>query len=144
MPGGGSISRAAARSIVMRGASYVTDSGDVTRRCDDCDGKEEGEGGGGGKVAYDHDRRLRCPSILYMTESQVKSMLGSISCPTLVVRGAQGYESGLGLGKDFVKGRVEAFKDLKVVTCEGGHHLHADPETSEKVKDEIYKFLGYA
>jgi pimeloyl-ACP methyl ester carboxylesterase len=89
-----------------------------------------------GQLLFTTDRRLRTFSSLRMTHDQAEAFMCAICCPVLLISGSQGYES---MRKVFEK-RTSWLKDLKVVQCEGHHHVHMD--NPSEVSDEIVRFLN--
>lgn len=85
-----------------------------------------------GQLRWRTDRRLRTISSLRVTEDQAMNFMQSIECPTLVIMGNQGYE----YMREKVKERESWVKQLTLVHCEGGHHLHMDNprEIAEKIR----------
>ncbi len=81
------------------------------------------------------DRRLRWPSALRMTESQIDCFLQNINCPTLYLEGDKGYQAIHRL----VKKRLPLLVDVQTVYLEGSHHLHM--ESVKEVAQAIDRFL---
>ena len=75
-----------------------------------------------GGVTWRSDPALRLPSRVRLTEEQVLAFLRAITCPTLLIRGQQGYA--------FVPAgaheRLEALASCQIAELPGGHHLHLD------------------
>ncbi len=78
-----------------------------------------------GGVTWRTDPRLRHRSMLRLTEAHVQAFLGSITCPTLLVRANRGVLVPFDL-----TARVRAITTLTDVTLEGGHHVHMDAPQS--------------
>lgn len=89
-----------------------------------------------GELRYLTDRRLRTISSLRVTEDQALSFMQSIQCPMLAIKGKEGYD----MMRDKMAERQSWVKDLNVVECEGGHHLHMDH--SLDVAEQIIYFLN--
>jgi pimeloyl-ACP methyl ester carboxylesterase len=73
-------------------------------------------------ITWRADFRLRAPSLIRMTQAQVRSLLSAIQIPALLVLGEQGMaeltriaETDAGIGKIF-----------QLVKLPGHHHLHMD------------------
>lgn len=93
-----------------------------------------------GGVAFSYDPRLRTPSRARLTEGQIRAFLAEITAPTLLVLGRQGLE----IPDQMLGQRARLVPDLKVVTVEGGHHLHLDqPEVVAPVMRDFLD-LGLA
>lgn len=121
-------------------------------------GLREVEGG----VTWRSDPRLRLPSRLRLTEEQVLTFLRAITCPTLLVRGSEGFPFApkptsarvAALRGDAAQASSEAGSSpepsseltpeltprLTMVELPGGHHLHLD--TPEPVAAAIREFLA--
>lgn len=100
----------AARLIVTRGTRPA--------EARDKDGdKADAEG-----VTWRTDPRLRGFSPMRITEEHVLAFLTRIACPTLLIRGREGYPfdpRGIGL-------RVSQLRDVVVEEIPGGHHVHME------------------
>jgi len=88
-----------------------------------------------GELRWRTDRRLRSISSLRVTDDQAEHFMRAIECPTLAILGTTGYE----MMREKMRQRLEWVTDLKVVTCEGGHHLHMD--NPQVIGDQIVQFL---
>jgi len=66
------------------------------------------------------DPRLRLPSLSYLKEAQVLTMLNAIKAPTLVIQATAGILANTKL----VNRRKKAIVDLTFERLPGGHHLH--------------------
>ena len=75
-----------------------------------------------GGVTWRSDPRLRLPSRMRLTEEQVLAFLRAIECPTLLVRGSEGFP----FAPKPMSARVEALRHSEMVELSGGHHLHLD------------------
>lgn len=89
-----------------------------------------------GELRYRTDRRLRTISSLRVTEDQALSFMQSIQCPTLGIKGETGYD----MMRSKMAERESWIKDLKIVECRGGHHLHMDYPLD--VAEQIIYFLN--
>lgn len=89
-------------------------------------------------ITWRADFRLRAPSLLRMTQAQVKNILQAIEARTLVILGDKGMpelKKAAGTYSGWIKqGTVE--------TLPGHHHLHM--ETTSGVGERIAKFLHQA
>lgn len=88
-----------------------------------------------GELRYRTDRRLRTISSLRVTDDQAYSFMQNISCPTLAIKGEGGYT----MMREKMQEREAWVKDLKIVECPGGHHLHMDQASD--VAQQIICFL---
>lgn len=87
-------------------------------------------------VVWSSDPRLRGFSPLRVTEEHVRCFLGQIACPTLLIRGREGFPfDPQGIGA-----RVECVPQLEVVELPGEHHLHMD--RAEAVAEVVRPFLA--
>ena len=87
---------------------------------------------------YHHgcDPRLKLPSLIRLTESQVRAALRRIEAPVHLISGAQG------LKRPLTQQRVECVKNIVETEIEGGHHLHLEPEAVEAVADVLNAFYS--
>lgn len=145
-PGGQSISREAAELLVRRGAFMAepvgTDSGvnswESLAGADDKGSLVADESGG--PVSFRYDQRLLMPSSSYLSVEQVDSFADRITCPVLLLQGAQGWpvkESDYANRKRILE--LKGLLDHRVVP--GSHHLHLDPATSVSVANQVATFL---
>lgn len=81
-------------------------------------GMKDVEGG----VVWRADPRLRVPSLFRLTPPQVHAFLRNIACPSLVIRGADGYP----FDGDWAREQLACLADVRVVSLRGGHHVHLD------------------
>lgn len=97
------------------------------------------------QVQFQHDPRLKAPSILYLTKSQVDQVLEAVTTPpTAVAR----TKVAIVLAKEgmpfpaeavqYVKGRL---RPSRLLTLPGSHHFHADPDHYEAVAQFCLSFL---
>lgn len=74
-------------------------------------------------LVFSHDPRLQGRSLVRLTEDQVLAFFGRITCPTLFLRGAQGWPAP----DELVQRRFGAFNaPLRVEVIPGGHHAHME------------------
>lgn len=109
----GGISHVAAETLVTRGTRSVDDG-----------------------VTWRTDPRLRLPSPLRLTESQVEAFLRRVECPALLVQATD----GLRMDPAAFDRRCQAIRRLEIATFPGGHHLHLD--TPEVVAPTLSQFLS--
>ncbi|MCV2885097.1 alpha/beta hydrolase [Aestuariibacter sp. AA17] len=81
------------------------------------------------------DRKLRTTSSLRLTEPQAEAFMSAITCPVLTIMGTKGFD----MMKKALSERQSMVKQLKIVTCQGGHHLHMDNPLD--VAEQIIYFL---
>lgn len=89
-----------------------------------------------GGVTWRSDPRLKLPSPLRLSETQVQACLKAIQCPTLAIRA----RSGLSWPESGVKARLACIPQLEWVEVEGGHHVHLD--APERVLPLLQKFYA--
>ncbi len=89
-----------------------------------------------GGVRWRSDRRLRFTSRVRLTEAQVLAFLGRIACPTLLLKGKDGFTYAGSQGSE----RAAAVDDLRVVEVPGRHHVHLD--APQVVAPHVASFLG--
>lgn len=70
------------------------------------------------------DPRLRWPSLIRMTEGQVRACLAAIECPVLLIAAEQGLLAKWPQARE----RLDSIKHLTLEWLPGGHHLHMEPE----------------
>ena len=75
-----------------------------------------------GGVTWASDPRLRWTSRVRLMEEQVLALLRAIRCPTLMIRASEGLWSD----SPWLQARVDAVKDMRVVTLPGTHHVHLE------------------
>ncbi|MCO5172031.1 MAG: alpha/beta fold hydrolase [Planctomycetes bacterium] len=83
---------------------------------------ERGTRDGQSGVAWRSDPRLRGTSPFRITEGHVRAFLGRITAPTLLVRARDGYP----FDADLLAARAAAVPGLRLLTVDGGHHVHLD------------------
>lgn len=86
-------------------------------------------------ITWRADFRLRAPSLLRMTQAQVKNILQSIEAQTLVILGDKGMPE--------LKKAAETYggwiRHATIETLPGHHHLHM--ETASRVAERVAEFL---
>jgi hypothetical protein len=116
-PGDQYLSEAASKEMVVRGTRLVN--------------------GGGGAVQFIHDPRLQWPSIQYFTTEQTEALYQDIQCPTALFIADEGWP--------FDQDQLQHTLDLLLPTVHkklpGSHHFHADPDSAERVAEEVIQFL---
>jgi len=80
------------------------------------------------------DPALNLPSVLRMTEEQVRAFLQRIASPSLLILGTEG------IATELTEARAGCIAHLQRLTLEGGHHLHLEPEASQRIADAINRF----
>lgn len=68
------------------------------------------------------DRRLRTLSPQRMTDAQADAFMSSIACPTLAIRGSEGFD----MVRNNLERRESLMQNLQIAVCDGGHHVHMD------------------
>ncbi|GLQ31913.1 alpha/beta fold hydrolase [Litoribrevibacter albus] len=82
------------------------------------------------------DPKLRLPSPMRLSESQVKGFLSKLSVPLKVIIA----ENSL-IPRDVIDLRLSYFTDPDVVQLPGGHHLHME-ESALSVAEELNSFIN--
>lgn len=82
-------------------------------------------------VIWSSDPGVMLPSLLRMSETQVRSYMSSIQVPVTLYLGDQG------LYEPFWQDRMDLIENLSVVTFKGNHHLHLYPEPARKIAEDI-------
>lgn len=80
-----------------------------------------------GGYTYRSDPRLRAPSMVRFTESQVRELLQGIECPVLLVA----PDKGLVPQKPGKHSRVECLRHLTFKTVAGKHHFHMETDVPQ-------------
>ena len=86
-------------------------------------------------ITWRADFRLRAPSLLRMTQAQVKNILQSIEAQTLVILGDKGMPE-LRKAAETYGGWI---RHATIETLPGHHHLHM--ETASRVAERVAEFL---
>ncbi|MGO1460977.1 MAG: alpha/beta fold hydrolase [Marinobacter sp.] len=90
-----------------------------------------------GGYSWRTDARLRHPSPLMMSESQVVASLAAVQSRTLLVSARE----GLLTGRKGLDNRLSAMPNVKKVEVPGGHHCHLDGDI-RPVADVVRNFLN--
>jgi pimeloyl-ACP methyl ester carboxylesterase len=90
---------------------------------------------GKGNDVWGSDPLLRTKSILRLTESQAKSIMGSVLCPILFIAASNSFKKV----DDVFAARQGWFKNARVERFVGGHHIHM--ENSDDVGAKIAQFV---
>uniref|UniRef100_A0A7S3L5U5 AB hydrolase-1 domain-containing protein n=1 Tax=Amphora coffeiformis TaxID=265554 RepID=A0A7S3L5U5_9STRA len=96
------------------------------------------EGSDSGALKFRHDPRLLWPSLQYFTPEQVDAVFDDVQCPTALILAEDGWP----FDEDRAKATVERLKPVVYTTLPGSHHFHADPETADRVAEEVISFLS--
>jgi len=89
-----------------------------------------------GVVEYRCDPRLRLPSLIRLTERQVRAALDQIIAPVLLISGEAGIKRPL------TQERVRHVKIIEQVELPGGHHLHMEEPGVEAVAEALNRFYA--
>lgn len=117
-PGKQYISEATAKALVTRGSIIKDD----------------------GKLQFRHDQRLNWPSILFLTETQLKQMYKDIAkqktstCLLTAIDGMPFPPDKVSIVTGLLK--PDIYKKLP-----GSHHFHSDPDNVGEVADVIFSWL---
>ena len=84
-----------------------------------------------------HDARLMWPSLQYMTQEQIQSILEAVECPVCILAAEDGYP----FEKDRIDRVVTALNPEIHKILPGSHHFHADPDTADAVAEAVYEFF---
>lgn len=95
------------------------------------------DAGGGAKFRFRHDRRIMCPSLLYLTEEHVHALLKGVTCRVLAISGVTGWP----VLHTVLAARLSCLAKVVHVTLPGSHHAHADPDTQQAVVNAVTSFL---
>eukprot|EP00980_Cylindrotheca_fusiformis_P007461 scaffold1538_cov109-Cylindrotheca_fusiformis.AAC.3 len=93
-----------------------------------------------GKLQFNYDQRLKWPSMLMLTEEQVYQLyrdIASSGTRTAVLLAKE----GLPFPQNAVAKAKELLKPEVFPLLPGSHHFHMDPESYQRVVDEIVAFL---
>ena len=91
-----------------------------------------------GGVVFRADPLLKRTSGMTFDEDQVVAICAAVKCPVRIIKGSQ----GLTLDDATMKRRLKALRDPRVVTIEGGHHVHLDRPGD--VAAEVIRFVDSA
>jgi len=89
-----------------------------------------------GLYRYACDPRLRLPSIIRLSESQVRAALCQLSMPVQLISGASG------LKRPLTQERVQVVRDIEQVELPGGHHLHMEEPEVDAVAEALNRFYA--
>lgn len=84
-----------------------------------------------GGVVWSSDPGVMLPSLLRMSEAQVRSYMASILAPVTL------YLGDTGLYEAFWQDRMDLIESLTTVTIKGNHHLHLYPEPARKIAEDL-------
>lgn len=73
-------------------------------------------------VRFRHDPMLRAPSILRLSESQIRAFLGAATCPVFLI----GAEDGWPHDPEVLRARASCVQDMRTTVIPGHHHVHMD------------------
>ncbi|NNF66906.1 MAG: alpha/beta hydrolase, partial [Gammaproteobacteria bacterium] len=90
------------------------------------------------QLIWSSDPRLLYDSPMRLTEDHACAFIGSILAPALLIRG----DNGIDYLRKVYKRRVAACADLQTRVLPGGHHLHLESDTADRVIEEINSFVG--
>jgi pimeloyl-ACP methyl ester carboxylesterase len=82
------------------------------------------------------DPRLRVPSPMRLSESQVKGILTKLKVPLQLIIAERSL-----IPEDVIKQRLSYFDQYDLVTLPGGHHLHMEESVSSVAK-ALTEFWG--
>lgn len=94
----------------------------------------------GGKLQFRHDQRLNWPSMLFLTESQLKQMYKDVAnqktstCLLTAIDGMPFPPDKVSIVTGLLK--PDIYKSLP-----GSHHFHSDPDSVGEVVDTIFSWL---
>ncbi len=89
-----------------------------------------------GRWIWRHDVRIKSPSLIRLTEAQIKSFLIAIESPVCLIK----PEEGLEIAEKLIVRRVAAVKSIEVVSCPGGDDPHL--EHPEKGAEKLISCFG--
>ena len=119
-PGNQYISEVAARKLVERGSTIRED----------------------GKIQFRHDTRCYWPSILYLSEIQLKQLYKDVAdqrTSTCVLTA----KDGMPFSPDMVSRITNQLKPDSYLSLPGSHHFHCDPDSVDDVANAIISWLGF-
>lgn len=91
-----------------------------------------------GSARYACDPRLRLPSLIRLSEAQVRSALRQIRAPVLLISG------DAGLKRPLTQERIEVVPTIDQIELPGGHHLHLEEPEVEAVASALNAFYAEA
>lgn len=89
-----------------------------------------------GLYRYACDPRLRLPSLIRLSEAQVRSALAALAMPVKLITGLSG------LKRPLTQERVKVVPNISQVELPGGHHLHMEEPEVEAVAKELNAFYA--
>ena len=129
-PGNQYISEEGARELVLRGVVEEESQPSTTTTTTTSNN-------GNKQFRFRHDQRLQWASLQYFTNEQVEVLYRDVQCPTCVLLG----ENGWPIEQERRSQVQEVLQPTVFETLPGSHHLHADPDTADRVATEIVNFL---
>lgn len=82
------------------------------------------------------DPALVLPSVLRMSEDQVRAFLKRIACPSLLIMGTEG------IGTPLLDERAGLIANLQRLTLTGNHHLHMETDAAMLIASAINDFYA--
>lgn len=82
------------------------------------------------------DPRLKNPSLIRLTESQVQGALRHISAPVKLITGLHG------LKRPLTRERLACVSNIEIVELPGGHHLHLEENSVDAVAEHLDAFYA--
>jgi len=89
-----------------------------------------------GLYRYACDPRLRLPSLIRLSEAQVRAALGVLIMPVKLITGISG------LKRPLTQERIKVVPKITQVELPGGHHLHMEEPEVEAVAKELNAFYA--
>jgi pimeloyl-ACP methyl ester carboxylesterase len=89
-----------------------------------------------GLYGYACDPRLRLPSLIRLSEAQVRSALAALIMPVKLITGQAG------LKRPLTQERIKVVPKISQVELPGGHHLHMEESEVEAVAKELNAFYA--
>lgn len=89
-----------------------------------------------GLFGYACDPRLRLPSLIRLSEKQVRAALSQLSMPVQLITGATG------LKRPLTQERVQVVPSIEQVELPGGHHLHMEEPEVDAVAEVLNSFYA--
>lgn len=89
-----------------------------------------------GLYGYACDPRLRLPSLIRLSEAQVRSALAALIMPVKLITGQAG------LKRPLTQERIKVVPKISQVELPGGHHLHMEEPEVEAVAKELNAFYA--
>lgn len=90
-----------------------------------------------GQLYWRSDKRLRLPSLTRFSEAQVRAAIAAVTAPVLCIQGDRGLPA---LSPGYLE-RLQGFREVRVETLAGGHHLHLD-DCPVQVAERVRAFLS--